>query len=113
MGTFPADVARCSGVELPDGSFRPDCLDCLRRTDRTDFPLLVWVAAQDAPCPIRIAPPFEVDKGDAADAKRLRWLLDGNGYFLEENHLCGHGPCSEIEQDEARMVIDRVMREGY
>lgn len=26
-----------------------------------------------------------------ADAERYRWLCNGNGYFLEEEQLCGHG----------------------
>lgn len=51
----------------------------------------------------------EVDKSDTADAKRMRWLLDGNGYFMEEEMLCGHDPCDEEEQDKARRVIDDAM----
>lgn len=48
-----------------------------------------------------------LNKSDAADAKRLRWLLDGNGYFLEENQMCGLGGLTtEGEKDEARKVID-------
>jgi hypothetical protein len=46
---------------------------------------------------------------DEADAKRMRWMLAGNGYFMEEEMLCGHGPCSEKEQDEARRQIDAAM----
>lgn len=47
---------------------------------------------------------------DVADARRLRWLLSGNGYFLEEHSLCGHGPCDEDEMNGARIEIDRAMR---
>ena len=45
-------------------------------------------------------------ESDAADAERFRWLLDGHGYFMEEEMLCGHSPCSQEEQDEARRKID-------
>lgn len=46
-----------------------------------------------------------------ADAERFRWLLRGHGYFLEEEMLCGHGPCGEEEQAAARAVIDKAMEE--
>lgn len=48
---------------------------------------------------------------DKADAERMRWLLSGNGYFMEEEMLCGHGPCSQEEQDDARRKIDAAMLE--
>lgn len=51
------------------------------------------------------------DKSDAADARRMRWLLDGNGYFMEEERLCGYGPCDEAEQDAARAAIDAEMQD--
>lgn len=51
----------------------------------------------------------EVDRSDAADANRFRWLLSGNGYFMEEQMLCGHGSCSLSEQDDARREIDEAM----
>jgi hypothetical protein len=51
-----------------------------------------------------------IDRSDAADAKRLRWMLAGNGYFLEERMLCGHPPCDEREQDDARQEIDETMQ---
>jgi len=51
----------------------------------------------------------EFDKSVWADARRLRWLLSGNGYFLEEAQLCGCGPCSQDEQDVARLAIDEEM----
>jgi hypothetical protein len=52
--------------------------------------------------------PVEPDRSDEADAARLRWILNGNGYFLEEYGLCGHGPG---EEDEARREIDKRMAE--
>jgi len=53
------------------------------------------------------APP--VDKSTEADAKRMRWLLNGNGYFMEEEMLCGHDFCTEADQDDARIRIDEAM----
>lgn len=50
------------------------------------------------------------DASDAADAARMRWLLSGNGYFMEEEYLCGRGPCDQEEQDRARLKIDEAMR---
>jgi len=52
-----------------------------------------------------------MDRSNESDAKRLRWLLAGHGYFMEEGFLCGHPPCSEQEQDEARAAIDQAMAE--
>lgn len=43
------------------------------------------------------------------DAERYRWLCDGNGYFLEEIGLCGHGN----EKSEADKEIDIAMAEDY
>lgn len=54
---------------------------------------------------------IEVDRSDAADARRLRWMLNGNGYFLEENMLCGH-PTDEGGQDLARDLIDQAMADS-
>jgi hypothetical protein len=54
--------------------------------------------------------PRVVNRSDAADAARLRWMLAGNGYFMEEQTLCGHAPQSEGEQDAARALIDAEMR---
>lgn len=48
---------------------------------------------------------------DEDDARRMRWMLAGNGYFMEERTLCGHGPCSQKEQDNARRQIDAAMLE--
>ena len=45
------------------------------------------------------------------DAERFRWLLNGHGYFMEEEDLCGHGPCSEREQQAARDEIDKYRLE--
>ena len=47
----------------------------------------------------------DMDPDYAEDAKRFQWLLDGNGYFMEERMLCGHYP-TEKEKDEARRIID-------
>lgn len=58
--TLAADVARCSGYEIDDGTLAADCVDCLRRTDRTVFQQIAWMApCIDVPrvhCPMRIAP---------------------------------------------------------
>lgn len=50
-----------------------------------------------------------MDKSDSADAARFRWLLNGNGYFMEEQFLCGHLPISEEERDAARAKIDAAI----
>lgn len=50
-----------------------------------------------------------IDRSDAADAARLRWMLSGHGYFMEESGLCGVAPCSQREQDDARLQIDARM----
>jgi hypothetical protein len=47
---------------------------------------------------------LEIDRSDAADARRLRWLLAGNSYGLEEWGICGHGTG---EEDLGRVVIDQ------
>lgn len=52
---------------------------------------------------------MKIDKSIEADAARLRWLLNGNGYFMEESTLCGSPPCDEEEQDDARGAIDIEM----
>ena len=55
---LPQDVARCPGVEH-DGEWREGCIDCLRRTDRSVFPLQVWVkppAIIVFECELRIEP---------------------------------------------------------
>ena len=53
---------------------------------------------------------YLLDRSIDADAARFRWMLANNGYFLEEEGLCNGGG-TETEQDEARMAIDRVMKE--
>jgi hypothetical protein len=50
-------------------------------------------------------------QSDRDDALRFRWLLNGNGYFMEENYLCGRDS-SEADEDEARRCIDEAMRES-
>ena len=51
-----------------------------------------------------------LDKSNEADARRFRWILDGNGFFMEENALCTSvRGCSEEDQDYAREVIDAAM----
>ncbi len=53
-----------------------------------------------------------IDRSDAADAARFRWILNGNGYFMEEEMLCGPpGPTGQDEQDAARIQIDAAMAE--
>lgn len=51
-----------------------------------------------------------IDKSDAADAKRLRWMLSGHGYF-EEKVIIGCQERSDQEQDEARRLFDEAMAE--
>ena len=51
------------------------------------------------------------DTSEAADAARMRWILQGNGYFMEERGLCGYGTCSENEMNGARKEIDEQMAE--
>lgn len=55
---------------------------------------------------------MEIDKSIEADAARFRWLLNGNGYFMEEEMLCGHSPCEEEEKDGARIAIDKAMNDN-
>ena len=46
---------------------------------------------------------MKIDRSDAADARRLRWLIDGGENFLEENAL-------EIDSpDDARRLIDQAV----
>jgi hypothetical protein len=50
------------------------------------------------------------DRSDATDARRFRWLLNGNGYFLEENMLCGHADTTDDEEkSRAVKLIDEAM----
>lgn len=53
----------------------------------------------------------DIDRSCEADAKRFRWLIDGNGYFMEENSLC-HFLASDKEKDEARKLIDETMEQN-
>lgn len=52
----------------------------------------------------------EIDTSEAADAARFRWLLDGNGYFMEEEGLCGYSFNNESDKMDARRKIDAAMR---
>jgi hypothetical protein len=51
-----------------------------------------------------------VDRSDKADAKRFRWLLKGNGFYMEQNSLCGNWEPNEEDHDDARKMIDREIR---
>lgn len=59
-GRLPADVARCGGLELITGHLAPQCVDCRRRTDRSHFPIQVWmgppISLTTELCARRIAP---------------------------------------------------------
>lgn len=37
------------------------------------------------------------------DARRYQWICNGNGYYMEEQYLCGH----TNEKDRADAAIDR------
>jgi len=50
-----------------------------------------------------------IDKSVEADAKRMRWLLNGRWNFMEEHLSCPYRDCSEEEQDEVRIAIDEAM----
>ena len=57
--TLPANVERCSGVEDDSGGWRDGCEDCMRRTDRSAFPLTAWMVPPLIvvfECEARIAP---------------------------------------------------------
>lgn len=49
----------------------------------------------------------KIDDSVEADAKRMRWILNGNGFFMEEKGICACGPCDKEEQDKARYKIDQ------
>src|ERR1700686_3541683 len=53
-----------------------------------------------------------IDRSDAKDAARFRWLLAGNGYFMEQNLLCGFPETDEDERDDAREKIDEAILTG-
>lgn len=53
--------------------------------------------------------PDNLDRSIEADAKRFRWLLDGNAYFPEEEGMCGNSTTTEIDHDELRAAIDEQM----
>tara|TARA_R110001599_G_scaffold100770_1_gene258087 strand:+ start:980 stop:1396 length:417 start_codon:yes stop_codon:yes gene_type:complete len=54
----------------------------------------------------------DIDISIEADALRMRWLLDGNGYFMEHESLCALKPSSDAEKMNARKLIDQAMNEG-
>jgi len=57
MSNLPADVPRCAGRDDPVGILAKECEACLRRTDRSTFPLPVWTAPPaETPCPLRLGP---------------------------------------------------------
>ena len=58
----------------------------------------------------QVTEPDDLDRSESADALRLRWMLAGNGYFLEEAGLCGHGVGDE---DKARRAIDAEMTGAF
>ena len=51
-------------------------------------------------------------KSEKSDARRMRWLLEGNGYFMEENFLCGSMNSDEDEKNKARTIIDEAMKDA-
>ncbi len=50
--------------------------------------------------------PDSLDRSDAADAIRFRWILRGNGYFIPAPDLYRRGP---IGVDQTRRVIDDMI----
>jgi hypothetical protein len=51
----------------------------------------------------------ELDRSEAADAARFRWLVAGNSYLLEEFSV---GDCKgEEDEDDCRRLIDEWMEE--
>lgn len=53
-----------------------------------------------------------IDRGDVADLKRFRWILNGHGDFMALEGLCNFAPpCPMEQQDNARQLIDEQMRE--
>lgn len=87
------DACIFSGDSLEDASNRQELRTHIERWTRA-------LVEREAP-----------DDLSKTDADRMRWILAGNGYFMEENFLCGHEPCSQDEQDKARRAIDEAMRD--
>ena len=56
---------------------------------------------------------MDIDKSAEADARRFRFLLQGRGYWMEEEGLCGPWDPDQKEQDEARAKIDEWIRAGH
>lgn len=68
--------------------------EALRRGMTGDYDLDAWL---------------EFSTGAAQkDADRYQWLCDGNGYFMEEQGICGHSN----EKAEADRQIDIAMNTG-
>lgn len=53
-----------------------------------------------------------MSEADAKDAARYRWLCDGNGYFLEEQTLCGHWNEKARADAAIDAEIDRAAAKG-
>ena len=51
--------------------------------------------------------PKDIDRSESADAARLRWLMRGNGYLLENEGASGAKDGSE--DDYIRYIIDSEM----
>ena len=60
-----------------------------------------------------------VSESMESDAMRFRWIIEGNGYWMEENELCGHWmrnlrdfteEMRQAERDKVRRMIDEEMR---
>lgn len=55
--SLPSEVARCSGIEDEAGHLDALCMRCQRRTDRSTFPLAVWLRAPlEQPCGMYLPP---------------------------------------------------------
>jgi hypothetical protein len=102
----PGDAKPAKGSAKPN-QFWPFDKDETARIQQGQPPL-----TRSQPIPIKTGG-MEIngaDTSDAADAARFRWLLEGNGYFMEETGLCGIGPCDQTEKNEARLEIDKEMK---
>jgi len=52
---------------------------------------------------------MSIDRSDAADARRLRWLLNGNGQFMNETYLQGQKFGDDVGHDAVRAKLDALM----
>jgi len=72
--SLPREFARCTGIEHEQLGLDSVCSMCRRRTDRSVFPLAVWMAPAGAqPCAEYIAP-VRIERVVTAAAP---WLLLG------------------------------------